>query len=154
MLALGLTRVATVFQHAEGIFRADNQMWLFTAPSDNVFHAGPSKLMHFINTTGSGSVRDCILRDDGNDSMNGNAVMYDIGMILTLGGAPDYDDSEASNRAYIIGINNDNNVHVRQTGTMAYRRALSSSVVLPTGHVVVIGGMPVRATSSPTMTLS
>lgn len=128
---------------ARGIYRADNHMWLFTAPNGKVFHAGPSKHMHWITTSGKGSVRDSVVRGNDDDAMNGNAVMYDVGKILTLGGAADYDKVEASNRAYVIDINNENNVRVQQTGSMAYRRSFSSSVVLPTGHVVVVGGMPV-----------
>lgn len=119
-------------------------MWLFTAPNGEVFHAGPARQMHWINASGAtGSVRDSIIRGDDTDAMNGNAVMYDIGKILTIGGAANYDNGPGSNRAYIIDINNANAVTVERTGNMAYPRTLSSSVVLPSGEVVVMGGMPV-----------
>ena len=36
--------------------------------------------------------------------MNGNAVMYDVGKILTVGGATAYQDSHATERAYPIDI--------------------------------------------------
>jgi galactose oxidase len=41
---------------AEGIIKADNHMWLFEAEGGQVFHAGPSKNMHWLNLSGQGSV--------------------------------------------------------------------------------------------------
>ena len=32
------------------------------------------------------------MRGDDSHAMNGNAVMYDVGKILTVGGAPAYDE--------------------------------------------------------------
>jgi galactose oxidase len=74
--------------------------------------------------------------------MNGNAVMYDVGKILAVGGAPGYVDSAATARAYDIDITGGPSVPVRTTRLpdMAYRRSFISSVVLPDGSVVVLGG--------------
>jgi galactose oxidase len=72
--------------------------------------------------------------------MNGNAVMYDIGKILTVGGAQNYDDGVASKRAYIIDING-SEATVKRAPDMQFARALVNSVVLPNGEVVIIGGM-------------
>ena len=125
----------------KGVLRADNHMWLFTAPNGLVFHAGPSRQMNWINTDGDGEVNTSIVRSDDKDAMNGNAVMYDIGKILTIGGAPHYSDSNASNRAYTIDINGgQGNVSVKKVGNMTFARAFSHSIVLPSGEVVVIGG--------------
>jgi galactose oxidase len=44
-------------------------------------------------------------RGDDDDAMNGNAMMYDFGKILTIGRAPNYDFLSASHRAYTIDIN-------------------------------------------------
>jgi galactose oxidase len=95
--------------------------------------------MHWITTSGTGSIVASIRRGDDEDAMNGNAVMYDIGKILTIGGAQNYDNGAASNRAYMIDING-SEATVKRTDDMQFARALVNSVVLPNGEVVVIGG--------------
>jgi galactose oxidase len=121
-----------------GIFRSDNHGWFFGVDNQKVFHAGPSKQMNWFDTTGEGTSSPAGNRGNDDHSMNGNAVMYDIGKILKLGGAPDYSNSTASSSAFVIDINN--GVNVRQTANMAYSRTIANSVVLPNGQVVVIGG--------------
>jgi hypothetical protein len=61
--------------------------------------------MHWITTPDNGSLVRSIQRSDENDTMNGCAVMYDIGMILTFGGAVNYSSGPTSNRADVIDIN-------------------------------------------------
>ena len=124
----------------EGVYRSDNHMWLFLAPDNRIFHAGPSRQMHWITPTGNGSVRNSVRRGNDDDAMNGNAVMYDIGRILTVGGAEHYGRGDGSNRAYTIDING-NEANVRQTGSMRFGRTLGNSVVLPSGEVITIGGV-------------
>lgn len=122
-----------------GEYRSDNFYWLFTAPNGKVFHAGPSKNMHWITVSGTGSVASSIQRGDDDDAMNGNAILYDTGKILTVGGSPNYDSGNCSNRAYIIDINSAE-ATVERTGDMYYRRCFHNSVALPNGEVVVISG--------------
>jgi galactose oxidase len=98
--------------------------------------------MHWITTAGNGSITPSVQRGDDTDAMNGNAVMYDIGKILTLGGAQNYETGAGSNRAYIIDING-SEATVKRTSNMQFGRSLVNSVVLPNGEVVVIGGMTV-----------
>jgi galactose oxidase len=125
----------------KGLYRGDNHMWLFTAPNGLVFHAGPAKQMHWINTVGAGSTRKSIRRGNDADSMDGNAVMYDIGKILTLGGSPNYDDSDATKHAHVIDISKGiGQVTVKKVADMHHARAFNNSVVLPSGEVVVVGG--------------
>ncbi|KAF1938252.1 galactose oxidase [Clathrospora elynae] len=86
-------------------------------------------------TTGAG-----IRLDDGH-AMNGNAVMYDApaGKILTAGGAPDYEDSDARTNAYIITIDAPKtNPTVTKTQNMAYARGFAFGVALPDGTVLVL----------------
>jgi galactose oxidase len=131
-----------------GVFRADNHAWLFAQPGGMVFHAGPSKQTNWISTAGSGSITPAGNRGDSADAMNGNAVMYDIGKILTLGGATAYNDfgsavnTQATNRAYTIDISGgpNNPVGFARTSDMTYARSFSNSVVLPDGKVLVVGG--------------
>ncbi|WP_202818859.1 discoidin domain-containing protein [Actinosynnema sp. ALI-1.44] len=124
----------------EGVYRADNHSWLFAAPGGKVFHAGPSKQMHWFNTGGNGSYANAGPRGNDADAMNGNAVMYDIGKILTTGGAPSYWNSYSTRNANLIDINNPASVTVTPIAQMNHPRVFHNSVVLPDGKVVVVGG--------------
>src|SRR5260370_4548520 len=114
-----------------GVYRADNHVWLFAQAGGTVFQAGPSKQMNWITTTGSGTITGAGDRGSSADAMNGNAVMYDIGKILTVGGAPAYEDAgsavnvQATNRAYKINISGGPHrpAIVTRTSDMAYARA-------------------------------
>lgn len=125
-----------------GIYRDDNHAWIFAAPGGRVFQAGPGTNMHWINTTGQGSVIDAGNRGDDAYAMNGNAVMYDKGKILKTGGAISYDKPEnpASNKAYTIDISNGSSATVKRVGNLNQTRVMHNSIVLPNGEVVVTGG--------------
>jgi galactose oxidase len=131
-----------------GVYRADNHAWLFAQPGGMVFHAGPSKQTNWIATAGNGSITSAGNRGDSADAMNGNAIMYDAGKILTVGGASAYQDYgsvvnvQATNRGHTIDISGGPNspVAFARTSDMAYARSLSNSVVLPDGKVLVVGG--------------
>lgn len=137
---------------SEAMF-ADNHMWLFTVGNGTLFHAGPSAEMHWISTNGNGGVSSAGLRSDDAYSINGNAVLFDVGRILKLGGAPGYESTvahpvTATNRAYLIDIRGTNGlpkesgtVAVTKLNAMTYARAFPNSVALPNGQVVVIGGV-------------
>jgi galactose oxidase len=129
---------------AKGEFRSDNHMWLFPWSNGTVFQAGPAKAMHWIDTSGVGSYTDAGLRGDDGDAMNGNAVMYDTGKILTVGGSPSYDSSPATSNAFTIDING-SAPKVSKLAGMANARAFANSVVLPDGKVAVIGGQAFAA---------
>jgi large repetitive protein len=119
-------------------FRADNHMWLFPAPNGQILHAGPSAAMNWIDTNGSGRITPAGSRGDDVYSQSGNAVMYDIGKILKVGGATAYEGRNAGNSAYVIDTNA--GVSVRKVTSMAFARIFSNGVVLPNGHVLVVGG--------------
>ena len=103
-----------------------------------MFYAGTGVNMHWIDTQGAGSVSPAGKRGDDEFSVSGNAVMYDTGRILKVGGSPGYDATNANANSYVIDINA--GVSVRKLAPMAYRRAFHNSVVLPNGQVVIIGG--------------
>ena len=126
-----------------GEYTADNHSWLFAAPGGRVFHAGPSRQMNWISTTGKGSITSAGLRSDSPDAMNGDAVMYDVGKILTVGGATAYNKAPGTARAYTIDINN--GVKVTRTADLAFARSFANGVALPDGQVFVVGG---QATAS------
>ena len=126
-----------------GVYRADNHAWLFGWSSGYVFQAGPSKAMNWFLTTGTGGQTGVGTRATDTDSMCGNAVMYDAvaGKILTVGGSPDYQNSNATANAHIITIGKPPATPTVQTiGSMAYARAFANSVVLPDGTVFTAGG--------------
>jgi galactose oxidase len=127
----------------KGVYRGDNHLWLTGVSGGWVFHAGPAVQMHWIDTNGAGAVVNAGPRGDDAYAMNGNAVVFDTGRILKLGGAPAYDNGKATDATYVIDIRGGPAapVSVRKTAPMAFPRALSNSVVLPNGQVVVLGGM-------------
>ena len=124
----------------EGIWREDNHAWLFGWKNGSVFQAGPSKKQHWYGTSGEGSVVEAATRDDA-DAMCGINVMYDIGKILSTGGAQNYDNSPASARTHITTITNPGEpAAVERVPDMSAPRAFGNGVVLPDGCVVVTGG--------------
>jgi len=122
-----------------GYYRSDNHMWLLPTGNGRVLHAGPSKTMNWLDVNGSGSVAPAGNRADDSDSMSGNAVMYDTGKILAVGGSVNYGGVDAKSDAFVIDTAG-GTAATRRVGSMAYRRVYANSVVLPNGQVVVIGG--------------
>ncbi len=145
----GVPETNVVGPDPAGIYRGDNHLWLFAQSNGAVFHAGPSAQMNWITTAGNGTIQSAGNRGTDPYSINGNAVLYDIGKILKVGGAPAYQQSTgttyATNSAYLIDITAGVGVTptVTQLAPMSYQRAFSNSVVLPNGNVVVIGGQSI-----------
>jgi galactose oxidase len=71
--------------------------------------------------------------------MNGGALLIDENLILTVGGAPDYSQGNATARAYLIDISSPVPV-VERLPNMMWPRAFVNVVLLPNGWVVVAGG--------------
>jgi galactose oxidase len=134
-----------------GAYRGDNHAWFFAVGGGQVFHAGPTAEMHWINPTGTGTITSLGNRGDDEFSINGKAVMYDVGHILKTGGAAAYDSGPANANTYDLFLNNiDSNqgVTVTKLAPMAYPRAMVNAVVLPDGEIVIAGGMTVALTFS------
>jgi galactose oxidase len=133
-------------QDMEGPWRADNHGWLFGWKKQSVFQAGPSKQMNWYFMSGDGSVKGAGNRLEDDDSMSGNAVMFDAvaGKILTVGGSEDYDKSWATNHAHVITLGEPGaKPDVKpagEGGTMHRERVFHTSVVLPDGKVYIAGG--------------
>ncbi|KAK3400890.1 putative galactose oxidase precursor [Sordaria brevicollis] len=136
----------------EGPWRADNHGWLFGWKQNSVFQAGPSKAMNWYYVDGEGRVEGAGSRLDDDDSMSGNAVMFDAvkGKILTMGGSPDYDKSWATSNAHVITLPDEPGQKPdvqpagtggqQNNGTMHSERVFHTSVVLPDGKVFITGG--------------
>ncbi|GGQ48585.1 discoidin domain-containing protein [Couchioplanes azureus] len=129
----------TADANPNGDYRKDNHAWLFAWSGGTVLQAGPSRAMNWYSTAGTGGTTPAGNRADDGDAMNGNAVMYDAGKILTVGGATSYENVDASTSAYTLSISG-TTVTARRTGSMAHARSFANSVVLPDGKVVVLGG--------------
>jgi galactose oxidase len=129
----------------QGVYRADNHGWFFAGPGGTVFQAGPSRAMNWYSTAGNGTVTVAGARGADGDAMNGTATMYDVGRVLTVGGAPDYQDSNATRNAHTIDISGGpaTSPTVRQVSSMTSARAYHNSIVLPDGKVLVVGGQAV-----------
>ncbi|KAJ6445304.1 galactose oxidase [Purpureocillium lavendulum] len=130
----------------QGIYRADNHAWLFGWGNGSVFQAGPSTAMNWYDTRGSdGGVSTAGPRGSDPDSMCGNAVMFDAtqGKILTVGGAPSYQDADATANAHVVTIGapgTQAKVKAAGGGKMSRARIFANAVALPDGTVLVTGG--------------
>lgn len=123
-------------------YRGDNHAWLFSWTDDRVFYAGPVAEMSWIDVTGDGSVTPVGQRGVDQYAMNGTAVMYEPGKILTLGGAPNYDWGDATNNATIIDITGDE-VESRTIDGMKWERGFHNVTIMPNGEVGIFGGAPI-----------
>ncbi|MEM6965223.1 MAG: PA14 domain-containing protein [Bacteroidota bacterium] len=116
--------------------------WLWVAPNGKLFHAGPSQTMHWIDHEGVGNYTSAGERDNDPYSASGTTVMYDVGKILKVGGAPTSGQGgDANGKTYTIDIN-DNTPVVTPHEDLEFSRNVHNSVVLPSGEVLVIGGIP------------
>ncbi|KAM0743192.1 hypothetical protein ACQRIT_003369 [Beauveria bassiana] len=142
-------KVANLLTHdAQGVYRSDNHAWLFGWTNGTVFQAGPSTAMNWYETSGSGNVRSAgrraSNRGDDQDSMCGIAVMYDAtaGKILTAGGAPSYQNSQAHTNAHIITLGRPGDrpsVRFASNG-MWSARSFATATLLPNGQTFITGG--------------
>jgi Domain of unknown function (DUF1929) len=112
----------------------------FQAPNGKVFNVGPQPTMGYLDTAGTGtwtSLGDRV--DPANNNGNGrrtfgNAVMYEPGKIVLIGGA-----DPPTNTAMKIDINGSSPV-VTQVGSMVAARRQHNATIMADGTVLVTGG--------------
>ncbi|KAF2001301.1 carbohydrate-binding module family 32 [Amniculicola lignicola CBS 123094] len=133
--------------------------WLFAWKDGSIFHAGPSKKLHWFYTlpANRGGAKDAGVRLDDGDAVCGVTSMYDAeaGLLLTAGGAPNYHywldtgrqgpndlhRKEATNNAFEIKLGTHGElVKTTKLKPMKYKRIFASGVVLPNGETLVAGG--------------
>jgi hypothetical protein len=122
----------------------DSYGWFIATSNGEVLQAGPSQEMHWITTTGAGTITDAGLRGTSPVETEGNAVYFNTNQVLTLGGSFGFTGHDATNdpatrQANVITISG-GAATVAQVGSMHYARIYSNSVVLPNNQVLVVGG--------------
>ncbi len=112
--------------------------YLHLAPNGNIFHAGPTQQMNWINPTGSGSVTSANLFNTWYPKYSAQ-VMFDIGKVLVVGGQANNTDMPATNQAFVLDLNGATPTKTA-VAPMAHARKFHNALVLPTGEVLVVGG--------------
>ena len=110
------------------------------APQGDIFQGGPTPTWHRFDPVG-GAPNVSLGQPIGDLArMYGNAVSYDEGKVLLVGGADRRLATPTSvNNVYRVDLNGPAPV-VTAGARMHFPRALSNSVTLPTGEVLVVGG--------------
>jgi YVTN family beta-propeller protein len=122
---------------------AFNHEWwshLTVAPQGDLMMAGPTQTYHRFDPIGGAP--NVVLGQMIGDTprMYGNAVNYGAGKMLLIGGGDRRADPPTTvNNVYLIDLNGPSPV-LTSGAPMNYPRALSNSVALPNGEVLVIGG--------------
>jgi galactose oxidase-like protein len=106
---------------------------VFLAPNGKLYYAGETQTTRYLDIAGSGSWSTGPRRLYGARDY-GAAVLYDEGRILYVGGG------HTTNTAEIVDLRQSSPVW-RWTGSMAYPRRHHNAVILPTGEVLVVGGL-------------
>jgi hypothetical protein len=115
-------------------FALPNYPRMFLAPDGRLFYAGSGQQTRFLDVTGTGSWTDGPARKFGGRSY-GSAVMYEPGKILYVGGA-----NPPTNTAEIVDLNGPS-PEWTYTGSLTDARWNLNATVLPTGDVLVTGGV-------------
>ena len=120
--------------------------FLMVAPNGNLFHFGPTDTMHWVETSGSGSMTNSGQFVPGTHyPKEGAWAMYNEGRILVAGGGAnttsgsDSTTGTSAKVAYTVDLTGSTPV-VANTSSMTFARQFANSVILPNGEVMVIGG--------------
>ena len=141
--------MATLVSEQNAINAAANPTGAFTqewwahiavAPQGDVFQGGPTQTWHRFDPIGGAP--NVVLGQPIGDTprMYGNAVTYDEGKVLLVGGGDRRSTTPTSvNHVYRVDLNGPAPV-VTTGAPMNFPRALSNTVMLPDGKALVIGG--------------
>ncbi len=120
----------------------NHEWWshLTVAPQGDLMMAGPTQTWHRFDPIGGAPNVDLGWMIGDSPRMYGNAVNYDAGKMMLIGGADRRANPPTTvNNVYLIDLNGPA-PDLTQGAPMIHPRALSNSVVLPDGKVLVIGG--------------
>jgi YVTN family beta-propeller protein len=120
---------------------SDLQWWgqMAVAPDGRIIHGGPTQTWHLFDPRGSGGVQSLGKPTGTRTRMWGNAVTYEPGKVLILGGADRTQNPATTNAAYKVDLSGPSPV-ISSASPMSFRRALQNTVTLPTGELIVVGG--------------
>ncbi|HEY7637525.1 MAG TPA: galactose oxidase-like domain-containing protein [Gemmatimonadales bacterium] len=107
---------------------------IFLAPNGKLFYAGEAQTTRWLTISGAGSWKAGPNRLYGTRDY-GAAAMYDEGKIVYIGGG------HTTNTAETIDLNQTTPKWSWTPGTMASPRRHHNAVILPTGQVLVVGGL-------------
>ena len=109
-------------------------------PDGRVLHGGPTQTWHLFDPRNSGGVQSLGKpADPTRTRMWGNAVTYDVGKVLILGGTDRTLNPPTTNAGYKVDLNGPTPV-ISPATSMGFARAFHNTVTLPTGELIVIGG--------------
>jgi YVTN family beta-propeller protein len=109
------------------------------APDGRILHGGPTQTWHLFDPRNGGGVQSLGQPAGTRTRMWGNAVTYDVGKVLIVGGTDRTVNPPTTNVAYKIDLNGPSPV-IQSASPMAFTRAFHNTVTLPTGELIVIGG--------------
>ncbi len=120
---------------------SDMQWWskMSVMPDGRVFHGGPTQTFHIFDAAGAGSTQSLGQPVGDRTRMWSNAVVYDVGKLLLVGGTDRTVNPPTTNAVYDVDLSGPSPQITSITG-MNFARAFHNSVTLPTGDVLVIGG--------------
>ena len=119
----------------------NNWPHLMLAPNGKIFHFGPTDVMHWVDPTGNGSMQSTALTVPGTvNPAESSFCMYDIGKVLAFGGYQSPTIKDASDQAFTVNFNVDPPQLDVIPGGMVEPRQFATTVVLPNGEVVIMGG--------------
>ncbi|MCX7782710.1 MAG: DUF1929 domain-containing protein, partial [Meiothermus sp.] len=108
--------------------------WMHVAPNGQVFHAGWSNTMSYLNTLGSGSWSSQTWTRQGPYRWYGSSVMYPPGRIISIGGG-----TTASATSTLIDLTGSGVTSVAGP-SMAFARTHLNATLLANGRIFVNGG--------------
>ena len=115
---------------------------LAVQPDGKVFHGGPGQTFHIFDPVGVTAEQPLGKLSGDRFRMYGNAVSYDIGKLLLVGGS-DRSRSVSSITSnadvYLVDLNGPT-PQVTSGAALNHSRTLSNSVTLPNGEIIIIGG--------------
>jgi YVTN family beta-propeller protein len=120
--------------------------FLSLTPDGRLFHFGPTDIMHWITTSGSGTITNIGNVPGSHYPKEGCFAVYEDGKFLVAGGAPNtVANVEGTTHGasipwtYLVNVNTTPPT-VTVGNDMANSRQFANSVILPNGEVMVIGG--------------
>ena len=147
-LSTGMNVLPQVYQMASGTWRdlTSAQLalpfypFMYVAPNNKIFMAGPDPVTRYLDTTGTGTWTTVATTNYGTRNW-GSSVMYDNGKILIVGGTlcSAYGFCNPTATAEIIDLNNAT-PQWTYVPPMANARKHHNATLLPDGKVLVTGG--------------